>query len=352
LRSRYNQFESKIQQVPVIERSLLERSREQSVKLGLYNYLLQKREETALSLSATIPTSIIIDKPAYNSKHAQPNDALLYLISGIFGFMLPVGVIYCREKFNTKVRNVSDIKLITGARVLGELSNKGKLGNVVMEPGSRTTISELFRYIRTNLCYITNSNLSKSQVLLITSGIQGEGKTFFSINLALTLSSSGKKVVLLEFDLRKPDLLKNIKLKPALGLTDYLNSDEINIDDIICPSGLSANLSVIGCGPMPECPEEAFLNPKIEQLFLHLRDRFDFIIVDTSPVGLVADAFSLADYSDSGIYLVRYNYTSKFQLGILEDIYEHNKLKNTLVVLNDAKEENRQVYGYGRYPYA
>ena len=350
LRSKYVQYESKVRDVPAIERGLLEKNREQDVKLRLYHYLLQKREETALSLTATIPTSQVIDRPAYNTTPEQPKSTLIYLCSFLLGIILPASVIYCRDKFNTKVQDASELGFISGAKVLGELSNKGKLGSVVVEKGSRTTISELFRYIRSNLNYINNTD--QNQVLLITSSIQGEGKTFFSINLGLTLSLTDKKVAVLEFDLRKPDLLKNVKLKSGLGITDYLDSNSVTLNEIVSPSGLSPNLSIIGCGTLPENPAELLMSDRLNVLFDELRERFDYIIIDTSPVGQVADAFSLAKYSDSSIYLVRYNFTDKFQLRILKDIYENQKLKNPLVVFNDAKEGNSTAYAYGKYAYS
>ncbi|MEJ6981369.1 polysaccharide biosynthesis tyrosine autokinase [Pedobacter sp. P351] len=348
-RSKYAQSESRIRDVPSIERGLLERNREQDVKISLYHYLLQKREETALSLTATIPTSQVIDKPAYNTVPEQPKGDLIYLCSFLLGVILPAGIIYCRDKFNTKVQDASEVEFITGAKVLGELSNKGKLGSVVVQKGSRTTISELFRYIRSNLNYINSRE--QNQVLLITSSIKGEGKTFFSVNLGLTLSLTDKKVVLLEFDLRKPDLLQSIKVKSELGITDFLNFEDVTLDNIISPSELSPNLSVIGCGTFPDNPAELLMSDRIGVLFEELREKFDYIIVDTSPVGQVADAFSLAKYTDSSIYLVRYNYTNKFQLRILQDIYENEKLKNPMVVFNDAKEDNSDAYAYGRYAY-
>lgn len=350
LRSKYGEFESRIRDVPAIERGLLERNREQNVKLSLYHYLLQKREETALSLTATIPTSQIIDKPAYNSIPEEPNGTLIYLCSFILGIILPAGVIYGRDKLNPKVHDATDLEFIDGARVLGELSNKGKLGSVVVQKGSRTTISELFRYIRSNLNYMNSS--IQNQVLLVTSSIKGEGKTFFSINLGLTLSLTDKKVVVLEFDLRKPDLLNNIKIKSPVGISDYLDTEDLLLDDIIQASELSSNMYVIGCGTQPENPSELLMSPKLATLFDELRKRFDYVIVDTSPVGQVADAFSLAKYCDSSIYLVRYNFTNKFQLRILKDIYENKKFNNPLVVFNDAKDENKNTYGYGRYAYS
>lgn len=349
LRSNYYQFDSKVKSVPALERGLLERSREQSVKSSLYKYLLQKREETALSLSTTVSSSQMVDRPAYNTFPESPKEQLFYLGGFIFGCLIPAGIIYGKSLFNNKVKDANSIEL-TGARILGELTHHLNNNTIVFQQDNRSTISELFRYIRSNLAFMTNENDNK--VILVTSGMKGEGKTFFSLNLGTTLSMLGKKVVMLEFDLRKPDLLNKINIKQEMGLTDFISSDSVLLDDIIKPSKISSDLFVVGCGTIPEHPAEIMNNAKIQLLIEDLKQRFDYIILDTSPVGQVADAFSLARFADVSIYLVRYNYTHKFQLGILKDICENNKLNNPMVVFNDAKREKGQTYGYSGYGYS
>jgi tyrosine-protein kinase Etk/Wzc len=328
LQANSSKFESQIQSAPAIERGLSERSREQGVKQGLYEYLLQKREETTLSLSATTPPSHIVDAPNYDSIPVSPKITFIYMCAFLLGLMIPAGSIFIKDVLNTKVQNVNE--------------------TLVINKSSRTTISELFRYIRTNLNYMTEE--SGNKVMLITSSMKGEGKTFFCINLGATLSLVDKKVILLEFDVRKPDLVKNMKMKPTVGLTDYLKN-ESTLEEIIQPSPTQPNLFVIGCGEMPENPAEMLMSPRIPELIDKLKETFDYVIIDTSPVGQVADAFSLAPYADASIYLVRYNYTDKVQLNILKDIFDNNKLNNPMIVLNDAKSEGFKGYGYGGYGY-
>src|SRR5690606_8241423 len=214
----YSQYNRKSRSVPTIERGLLERSREQTVNTGLYQYHLQKREETALSLSPPVPTSQVIDKPAYNTTPVAPKSAILYLCAFFFGALIPAGIIYARGLFNNKVRDARTIEL-TGARLLGELSHNLDKSTNVFQADHRSTISELFRYIRMNLGFMTNQ---LHKVILVTSSMKGEGKTFFSINLATTLGMRNKKVVVIEFDLRRPALLKKLNLTSTLGVTDYL----------------------------------------------------------------------------------------------------------------------------------
>lgn len=338
---------SRIESVPALERGLLQRSREQLVKTNLYQYLLQKREETALSLSATIPTSQLVDKPAYYKDPEYPKQGLFYLYGSILGLVAPAFMIYGGGKLNSKVKNTADLKVLSGIRILGELPHQGAKKTIAIQSGSKSTITEPFRYIRTNLGLLNEH--SQNKVLLVTSSMKGEGKTFFSINLGLTLSSLNKKVLIMEFDLRNPDLLKKLGISQKQGIADYL---EQNIDELdVQPYDNAHNLYVMGCGAIPENPAELLANKRVDQLFELLRPNFDYIIVDTSPVGAVADAFSLAKNADLSIYLVRYNYTSTEQLDILHDINENHKLKNLMVVLNDAKGDNRSVYAYGKHAY-
>ncbi len=347
LRKNSARYISKIQSVPALERGLLQRSREQTVKTNLYQYLLQKREETALSLSATIPTSQLVDKPAYDANPEYPKKPLLYLYGSLLGLIVPGFLIYGKGKLNSKVKDSSGLKELYGIKVLGELTHSDGKRPIAIQNGRTSTITELFRYIRTNIGLL--NDYSENKVILVTSCTKGEGKTFFSINLGLTLAMLNKKVLVMEFDLRNPDLLKKMGLSQQNGIASYLecNTDELNIQ----PYGNAPNLYVMGCGQMPENPAELLTSRRVDKLFQVLRSEFDYIIVDTSPVGAVADAFSLAKNADLSIYLVRYNYTSTEQLEILKDVHENNKLKNLMVVLNDAKPSNRPIYAYGRYGY-
>ncbi|WP_316820093.1 polysaccharide biosynthesis tyrosine autokinase [Pedobacter gandavensis] len=344
-----SRFNSKVRSVPAVERGLLERTREQSVKSGLYRYLLQKREETTLSLSATVPTSQIIDKPAYNSVPVAPKKQLIYLCASFAGLLIPGAVIYGRSILNNKVRDVKDIQLLTGVPVLGVLNHVDKNEVSVIDHNNRSTITELFRYIRSNLNFMNNGR--PDQVMLITSCMKSEGKTFFSINLGLTLASVNKKVVLLEFDMREPQLLQKLHLDSKIGITDYLLNPKITIDDLLSNSRKYHDLIVVDCGPITTSPSELMMHPKIGKLVEELKSRFDYVIIDTAPVGQVADAFSLSAYTDLSIYLIRYNYTDKLQLNILKDILYYKKLTNPMVVFNDAKVENSNTYGYGGFGY-
>ena len=349
LKSNTAEYDSRVRSVPAVERGLLQLSREQSVKTGLYQYLLQKREETALSLSATIPSSQVIDKPSFNPVPEYPKQPLMYLYGSIFGLLLPTLIVYRKNHVNPKVRYSSNLNHIPGVRILGELNHNEVKSPIAIQKGNSSTISELFRYIRANLGTLNPDVPNK--VMLVTSCMRGEGKTFFSINLGLTLSLLNKKVLILEFDLRKPDMVQKLGLSQTKGISDFLQGDIDNIKLYIQSYKNADNIYVLGCGTIPKNPAELLLNDRVELLFELLKDDFDHIIIDTSPVGTVADAFSLSPFTDLSIFLVRYNYTNLQQLDILRDIYNHKKLQNPMVVFNDAKKENRPAYAYGGYGY-
>ena len=350
LKSNSLHYNSRIKSVPSLERGLLQRGREQIVKTNLYDYLLQKREETALSLSATIPSSQLIDRPSINPIPEFPKPPLTYLLGGILGFLLPIGLIYASENFRPKVTSRANLHQIGGIKILGELTHHSEPNPIAIKEGSTTSIAELFRFIRMNIGQFGAPALKKT--ILVTSCAKGEGKTFFSLNLGITLAQLDKKVLILEFDLRQPSLLNMLNMPQKAGISTYLSGRKEDLIASIqrCPN--TANLDVLGCGPLPINPAELLYGEHVETLFDELKNIYDYIIVDTSPVGTVADAFSLAGYADLSIYLVRYNYTNISQLEILKDINENDKLGNLMVVLNDAKQVNRSRYAYGGYGYA
>lgn len=339
-------FRSRIQRVPIVERDLLEIQREQGIKEALYGYLLQKREESAISMASNITNSRIIDPAMASDEPVKPNRLLVLLLAVVIGLGAPVGALYAKDLLNDKVQTVKDVTKVVDVPILGELSHSGGKEVLVVNKSVRTEIAELFRLIRTNLQFAANGG--SNQVIMVTSSMSGEGKTFFAINLAASLAITGKKIVVLEFDIRRPRVLKDIDL-PAKnpGITNFLIDDRLTIDNLVFETGLVEGLSVIGAGPIPPNPAELLMSPRISLLFNELRKRYDHILVDTSPIGQVADAFTLAKHTDMAAYMVRYNYTFKQNAYVIKDVYENKKLHNVMVVMNDAKPENGTRYGYG-----
>jgi tyrosine-protein kinase Etk/Wzc len=339
------QYAYKMQEVPSIERHLLEISRQQGIKQGLYLHLLQKREESALALAATVSSIRIIDPAIAGDGPASPNRTIVLALALLLGFGLPLGIIYLKMITNNKVQERKDVTVLTSTPILGEIAHNSGRKVLVVTDKSRTPVAEMFRLLRINLNFSTVG--MENQVIMVTSSMSGEGKTFFCINLAASLALTGKRVAVLDLDLRNPSVLQDIGMPATTGVTDYIISKEVTIDDIVRPVKAVPGLYMIGTGPLPPNPAEFAMSPKLGQLIHELKENFDQIIIDTAPIGQVSDAFLLAPYIDNVLYIVRYNITLKSQLGIINDIYKEKKLKNPLIVLNDAKKENGYGYGYG-----
>ncbi len=347
LKASSRQFSSHIRNVPVIERELTEINRQQAIKQNLYVYLLQKREEAALVLAATISSLRVIDSATVEPFPVSPNKRLMYLVALLLGLGVPFAGIYVKDLLNDKVRTRQDVEQLTRTPILGELAHNTD-GTVAVTKNNRSPAAETFRFIRANLSFAAVSRENK--VLLVTSGMGGEGKTFFSINLGASLVLAGKRVLLLELDLRKPALSKELDLTAGPGLTDYLVSNDLLVHDIVKISNKVPGLMVISSGPIPPNPAELMMSPKLARLMAELRQSFDHIIIDTAPVGLVADALGLGPLIDSAIYLVRQNYTYKKQLAIIDNIHRANSLIHSMIVLNDVADNGTYGYYYGESP--
>jgi tyrosine-protein kinase Etk/Wzc len=345
LKASSGQFQSQIKKVPSIERELLEINRQQAVKQALYSFLLQKREEAGLELAATVSNSRIID-PALSSNYPiSPKVQLVYLIALLLGLSIPFLGVYIKELMNDKIQNTQDIEELTATPILGEILLNNKRETLVVTKSNRSPIAEMFRLIRANLNYLMFKKDNK--VILVTSSMSGEGKTFFSLNFAASLLLIDKKVILLELDLRNSDLSHVLGISDTLGVTDYLSSDKVLISDIVQQSEAIPGLSVIGSGPRPVNPAELLLSAKLAYLIDELRESYDYIILDTAPVGKVSDVFGLAPLVDSGIYLIRCNYTYKRMVNIVDNIYRSNKINNMMIVVNGTKAGDNDSYGYG-----
>jgi tyrosine-protein kinase Etk/Wzc len=345
LKASSGQFQSKIKRVPAMERELLEINRQQSIKQNIYSYLLQKREETALSLAATASIARVIDPAMGGDYPISPNSRMIYLMAILIGLGLPFAGIYISDLLNNKVQTQQDVTAVTSTPIIGEIAHNVSNDTVVVNKTSRSPIAEMFRLVRTNLHFaaIGKENL----VVLVTSSMSGEGKTFFSINLAASLAIANRRVVLLDLDLRNPKVMSDLGLSEGLGLTNYLVSNDLSIDDIIRYSDNTPDMFIVGSGPIPPNPAELMMSPKFAHFIHELKERFDYIIIDTPPVGQVADAFTLGSFVDFSIYMVRYGYTKKAQLGIIKNIQGNRTLNQPMIVLNDAKEANGNNYGYG-----
>lgn len=338
------QYNSVLSQLPQKERQLLDISRQQSIKNSIYTYLLEKREETALAYSSTIADSRIIDVAETASSPISPKRIIIWLAAVIVAVLAGIGFVEARSVLNRNIKSREEIEQYTSAPILGEIVFDKNAGNIVVGEGRRTLAAEQFRQLRTSLGYLGINNRHKK--IAITSSISGEGKSFVSGNMGISLALIGKKVVLLEMDLRKPRLSKSFNMSREVGITNYLIGDK-EPEEVIRAVPSHENLFIISSGQIPPNPSELISNGRMEVLLSYLEKHFDYIIIDTSPVGLVTDGYILSPMCDATLYVVRYAITPRFYVQRLEDQNKMRPLKNLAVVFNGIKAEGFSKYEYG-----
>lgn len=334
--------EGQVRNVPQMERNYLNLARQQQIKQELYIFLMQKSEETAISKTANIANSRTIDPAKSEIKPFSPKKAFVYLFGLIAGLAIPLGLMYMKDLLNDKVQLKEDVTKATKAPVIGEISHQDE--NMAIANSSRSAISEQFRALRTNLSFFFKNKNEK--VILLTSSMSGEGKSFIAINLGHILALANKKVLLMELDLRKPGLSAKLKLPGTVGFTNYIANPELKISDIIMPLKIQENLFMVSSGPIPPNPAELLLSERTQSLMEELKEQFDYIIIDAPPIGIVTDAQLMASYADVCIYVVRQNYTLKQQLTIVEDLQKSQKMKGLSIVINDIQATKGYGYGY------
>lgn len=343
----FNQIKSRLATIPFKERELLEISRQQGIKEKLFLFLLQKREESAITRASAVSNAESIDPATTGILPVSPKRQQTYIIAILIGLLLPVIIIYIRDVLNDKVTVREDIIRHTQTPLVGEVSHhQDQTRTFVVGKKDRDIISEQFRIIRTNLQFLTNNKTSP--VLMLTSSVSGEGKTFCSMNIAAVWALAGKKTVVLELDLRKPKISKSLGIDRDRGITNYVLG-QIKKEEIAIPIPGMDNLYMIPAGPIPPNPSEILMDPKMDELFAYLRTAFDFIVIDTAPVGLVSDARILGRFADASIYVIRQRYTIKKQLANIQEIYSKKLLPNLGILVNDVKIKGvNSYYGYGR----
>lgn len=345
LHTQENAFISRIKGMPTQEREFINIKRQQLIKEELYLFLLQKKEENAITLAVATPKGQIVDK-AYNINRPVGPTRLILLVFGFFiGLLLPILYLYLKNIFKTKFGTRSELEALTEIPILGEICTNNTNENIVVKDGSTSSISELFRLMRSNIQFILNGKEEK--VILVTSSISGEGKSFISSNFSKTLALSGKKVVLIGMDIRNPQLGDYLKLQNKYGLTNYLATDTITIPEIIIHSAIHTNMDVILAGPIPPNPAELLSSQKLKDLVSELKQEYDYIVLDTAPVGLISDTFNFADISDATIFVCRANYTTKDNIRYANTLAQNNRLKKMAFVINATKAKQGYGYGYG-----
>ncbi len=340
---RINKIEAEISQLPVTQRLLGNIERKYRLNDAIYNYMMEKRAEAKITKASNLPDDLIID-PAkmVGGLPISPNKRTNYLIALFLGLALPFGYLTIKSALNNKIENQEDMEKLTNQPVLGKiLHNRHKTDNVMFE-FSNSNIAESFRALRTNLDFFVRGGQKK--VIMVTSSMEGEGKTFIAMNIAMSYAQLGRKTILLDFDLRKPEKYFKGVDESGEGLSSYL-IDIVKLGDIICKSP-HENLDYILSGVLPPNPTELVALGKTEELITHLKNEYDYIILDTPPLGQVTDAYHLINFADVKVIIARYNYTVKKILSLVMKDLEYKNITNTCIVMNDNRF-SRDQYGFG-----
>ena len=341
---------SRISKVPTQEKLFRSIERQQQIKENLYLLLLQKREETQLSLAVTAPKAKIVDYAHSTEKPVAPKKLIIMLAALLVGIVLPFGVIYIKELLDNKIKTKHDIEKLSETVVLAELPKIRKGESDIVGRNDLSPMAEAFRILITNMNFMIPKK-EKGKVVFVTSTIKGEGKTFASVNLALTLANPNRKVIIIGSDIRNPQLQRYDKnSRVYMGLTEFLYDENITLDKVIHQSNMNPHLDVIYSGAIPPNPTELLTNGRYQVLLETLKPLYDYIIVDTAPLMLVTDTFLFADLADTTLYVTRSNYTEEKLIDFANKNIKANKIKNVGFVLNDVSNSNLgygNKYGYG-----
>ena len=354
--SQYNKYSGQVSQTPEQERILTQIGRQQDVKSGLYLMLLQKREENSISLAATADKGRLIDDPQFSGK-VSPQNTLILLIAIVLGLAIPALILLVIRFFHYKIESHSDVANLTRLPILADVAVASETAktkaSIVVHENKNNQMEEIFRSMRTNLQFILKGD---EKVIMFTSTTSGEGKTFNAANLSISFALLGKKVVLVGLDIRKPRLAELFEINDRQhGITSLLIRENPTMDDLraqILPSGINNNLDLLMAGTIPPNPTELVARKSLDHIIDLLKENYDYIIIDTAPVGLVTDTLQIGRVADVTVYLCRADYTPKESFDLINELNEEKKLPKMCVVINGidmSKKKHRYYYGYGNY---
>ena len=352
----YGRYASQTNATPEQERILTQIGRQQDVKSGLYLMLLQKREENSISLAATADKGKLIDDPQYMGK-VSPKSSMIMLIALILGLAIPAGVIFIVNFMRYKIEGHDDVAKLTSLPIIADVAIASETAktkaDIVVHENQNNQMEEVFRSLRTNLQFVMAEN---EKVILFTSSTSGEGKTFTAANLAVSFALLDKKVVLVGLDIRKPRLAELFEINDHQhGITNLLTQPDPTAADVkkqILKSGISNNLDILMAGPIPPNPAELVARKSLDQVIDILKETYDYVLIDSAPVGLVTDTLQIGRVANATVFLCRADYTPKEAFGYINDLAKEKKLPNMCVVINGidmSKKKYGYYYGYGRY---
>ena len=344
LKNRINQFNSKINKLPEAEKKYIILKRKYQYNEQTAIYLQQKRYEASLAKAGTESDHKVIDAARLDSQRPiKPKKTLTYFLMLIIAFFVPISIISIKRFFSDTINTKSDIKNNSSVPIIGLIGHSDKSTSLVVPNSTKSIITESFRSLRTNIQYIAADKTKK--IISVTSSIGGEGKTFVTMNLASIFALSNHKTVLIGGDLRKPKLHNSFKVDKNQGLSNYL-INKSNLEDITNKTNIKT-LDVIASGPIPPNPAELLDSPKMNELLTILNKKYDYVIIDTPPIGLVTDGVILMQYADANLYIVRHNYSKIKSLSVVNNISKNKNISNLNIVINDYTQNEGYGYGYG-----
>ena len=349
-----SRYSRRISNAPGQERAYVSIARQQEIKAGLYLMLLQKREENAIALAATANNAKIIDEAIADDIPVSPKRSVIYLAALVLGVAIPVVVIYLIDLTKFKIEGRADVEKLTSVPIVGDIpltdEKNAKDGSIAVFENQNNLMSETFRNIRTNIQFMLQND---KKVILVTSTVSGEGKSFTSANLAISLSLLGKKVVIVGLDIRKPGLNKVFNLSSKeKGITQYLANPEIDLMSLVQSSDVNRNLYILPGGTVPPNPTELLARDGLDKAIEILKKNFDYVILDTAPIGMVTDTLLIGRVADLSAYVCRADYTHKAEYTLINELYYEQKLPNLCTIINGVDLKKRKYgyyYGYGKY---
>ena len=335
------EVEKEARKLPATERELIGIERKFNLNNDIYTYLLEKRAESGIAQASNIPNNKILDIARVdNAAKVSPKNSMNYMIALVIGLAIPLVIILMFDYFNNKIIDKSDIENNTNVPIMGSIGHNHDESDLPIVQNPKSSIAESFRSIRTNIQYLLPEK--ERNIILISSTISGEGKTFVATNLSIIIAMSGKKTLLMGLDLRKPKIHNDFNVNNDVGLSTYL-INETSYEDVIRPTDIE-NLYIATSGPIPPNPAELLEKPLMKDFFDKAREEFDYVILDTPPVAIVTDAILLTQFTDTNIFIVRQKYSSKNVIQYIDELYNKKNIKNLSLLVNDVKIPS---YGYG-----